>query len=224
MRMGLSGALAVVAVAGTAGAAMAADLSTTPPPPAPLYSPRSAYNWSGPYLGVQGGFDWDNATTPPNHSASESGGIAGVYGGYNWQPSNNWVFGIDASLNWDGATGTGTGLPLPASNSAGPTWKGFLRGRLGYAWDRFMIYGTAGGTIAGYSATTTGPSGSGTATPVGFTVGAGVETALSKNWIARLDYAYENYGTFTLAGSGAVNGQSVTLSGSTLMAGIAYKF
>jgi outer membrane immunogenic protein len=220
---GLKVVLSTIAVAGGAGAAAAADLSM--PQSAPLYAPVSAYNWTGGYLGVQGGFDWNTATTPPDHVANESGGIFGVYGGYNWQANTNWVFGIDASANWDGASGSGTGAVLPTSNSAGPTWKGFVRGRVGYAWDRFMIYGTLGGAMAGYSASTTGPAGSGSATPVGWTIGAGIETAITERWLARLDYSYQNYGSFNVAGSGSfAGGVPVSLSGSTLMAGIAYKF
>jgi len=69
MRKRLWGVLAAAALSGTAGAAAAADLSVArPAPPAP---PILAYNWTGAYLGVQGGFDWDSAFTPPNHAANE---------------------------------------------------------------------------------------------------------------------------------------------------------
>jgi outer membrane immunogenic protein len=231
MRKALMGILALAAVAGTAGAAMAADLSPPlrPLAAAPLYTPVSAYNWTGGYLGVQGGFDWSSASTlfgGNTYPANENGGTAGVYGGYNWQPAGNWVFGVDASVNYDSARGSATsGGPLPLANSAGPTWNGLLRGRLGYAWDRFMIYGTAGGAMTGYSASTTTPNGSGSATPFGWTVGAGIEVAITERWSARLDYSYQNYGTFNVKGSGTfAGGVPVKLSSNSLMAGIAYKF
>jgi outer membrane immunogenic protein len=207
-----------------AGPAIAADLGSEPAPlETPIYSPISAFNWAGGYLGIQGGYDWNYATTPPSFAANENGGIAGIYGGYNWQTASNWVFGVDASVNWDGARGSDPGTP-PATNVAGPSWKGFLRGRLGYAWDRFMVYGTAGGAVMGYTATITGPTGSGSATPWGWTVGLGAEMAITDNWVGRLDYAYQNYGSFTLAGAAPVGGTSVAVNSHTLMVGIARKF
>ena len=231
MRMGLSGILALVAAVGTAGAASAADLSPPLRPlvAAPIYTPVSAYNWTGWYLGVQGGYDWNHASTFSGgftYPANENGLSAGVYGGYNWQPAGNWVFGVDTSINYDWARGSATsGGLLPSANSAGPTWKGLFRGRVGYAWDRFLVYGTAGGAIAGYSASTVGPPGSGSATPFGWTVGGGIEVAMTQRWTARLDYSYQNYGTFNAKGSGTfAGGVPVSLTGSTLMAGIAYKF
>ena len=47
---------------------------------------------------------------------------------------------------------------------------------------------------------------------------------ISQNWIGRLDYAYQNFGTFTLAGAAPVGGTPVTLSASTLTLGVARKF
>ena len=210
-----------------AGPAIAADLGSEPAPlETPIYSPISAFNWAGGYLGIQGGYDWNHATTPPDWSAQENGGIIGIYGGYNWQPASNWVFGVDASINFDWARGSGSSptLPGPTSNSAGPDWKGFLRGRLGYAWDRFMLYGSAGAAVMHYTANITGPSGSGSATPWGWTVGLGAEMAITDNWVGRLDYAYQNYGSFTLAGAAPVGGTSVAVNSHTLMVGIARKF
>ena len=64
----------------------------------------------------------------------------------------------------------------------------------------------------------------GTATPWGWTAGVGVEMGISQNWIGRLDYAYQNFGTFTLAGAAPVGGTPVTLSASTLTLGVARKF
>ncbi len=230
MPMKLNGILAFTAAAGLAGAASAADIYQAPPPiTTPIYTPMPAFTWTGAYIGLQGGYDWNHASTESGsntYPANLNGGIAGVYGGYNWQTASNWVFGIDASINYDWANGSATtGGPLPVANSAGPNWKGLIRGRIGYAWDRFMVYGTAGGAVAGYKATTTGPDGAGSATPWGWTVGGGVEMAVTDNVVARLDYSYQDYGTFTATGTGTfAGGVPVSMTSHSVMAGIAVKF
>jgi outer membrane immunogenic protein len=209
-------ALAAVAALATTDVATAADLDDGTPTPA--HSP--AFDWSGTYLGVQAGLDWNRALTPP-FAATESGLIAGLYGGVNWQMDSSFVVGLDASINWDNARG---GDPTaPAANSAGPTWKGFMRGRAGVAIDNILIYASAGGVAMGYTASVTGFS-AGTATPWGWTAGAGVEISMSDGWVGRIDYAYQDFGTFTLAGSAPVGGSTVSLTASTLTFGIARKY
>jgi outer membrane immunogenic protein len=204
--------LLTVAAADTARAADAPD--GTP------YAP--AFDWSGTYFGVQAGLDWNAAVTPP-FSATESGLIAGLYGGINWQMDPSWVFGLDASINWDGARGTAT-PPAPGTpNSAGPTWKGFVRGRIGFAVDNLLFYATGGGAVMGYRAVVTGV-GSGSATPWGWTAGAGIEMEMSPGWFGRIDYAYQDFGTFTLSGAAPVGGTAVSVTASTLTIGIARKY
>lgn len=214
-------ALAATALVG--GQALAADIYEPPPAaaPPPAYTPVSAYDWSGFYLGLQGGYDWNNAASG-GFTADVDGFIGGVYGGYNWQFAGPWVVGIDGSFNWSGASGSSAAAPI--ANSAEVDWKGFIRGRLGYAVDRFLIYGTAGAAVMDYNATA--GAGSGSATPWGWTIGAGVEAAITQNVTARLDYAYQDYGTFSVTGSGAFAGAGVPVSVSshTLMAGIALKY
>src|ERR1700704_3952982 len=125
------------------GAAMAADVVRPPPLVAkPIVVAPRAYNWSGPYLGIQGG--WDN-----NHAGdvetlgpvTANGAIFGIFGGVNMQLAGPWVVGVDGSINWTNARGTDAGGTL----SFGPTWKGFVRGKLGIAFDRLLLYGTVGG-------------------------------------------------------------------------------
>lgn len=230
MPMKLKGILTFAAAAATAGAASAADIYQPPPPiSTPIYTPAPAFSWTGAYLGIQGGYDWNRARTESGgftYPANLNGGIAGIYGGYNWQTASNWVFGIDGSINYDWAKGSATtGGPLPVANSAGPNWKGFVRGRLGYAWDRVLVYGTLGGAVMGYKATTTGPDGAGSATPWGWTVGGGIEMAFTDNIVGRLDYAYQDYGTFTVNGTGTFGGGvPVSVKSHSLMAGIGVKF
>ena len=104
--------------------------------------------------------------------------------------------------------------------TAGPDWKGFIRGRLGFTAGRLLIYGTGGAAVTHYTASVVGP-GSGSATPWGWTAGAGVEMAITNNLIGRLDWAYQNYGTFNL--NGGLSGVPVSLTANTYMAGLALK-
>jgi outer membrane immunogenic protein len=210
-----SGALAF------SGAAMAADIVRPPPPPAvqPIVIAPATYDWTGHYLGVQGGWETNSASSP-GFSANEDGGLAGVYGGFNVQ-RNNWVWGLDASINWDDAKGGDSSAPL--GNSAGPTWKGLIRGRLGVAFNRTLIYATGGAAVMGYKANVDTFS-SASATPWGWTAGAGAEWALRSKWTVRVDWAYQDYGTFTLKGPAPVGGTSTHVTANTFTAGLGMKF
>ena len=78
-----------------AGAALAADVSVYEPPPlAPAYSPVSAYNWTGPYAGLVGGYGWARGTV------SNSGWIGGAYAGANFQANSNLVVGVEGDFTF----------------------------------------------------------------------------------------------------------------------------
>jgi outer membrane immunogenic protein len=212
-----TGILAFVAAAGFAGAASAADIYQPPPPiDAPIYTPAPAFSWTGAYIGIQGGYDWNRAVASNGDTANIDGGIAGIYGGYNWQTPTNWVFGVDASINYDWARGPVVGSP---GDFGEVDWKGFFRGRLGYAFDRFLIYGTAGGAVAPLKNVGNNPSE--TQTKLGWTVGAGAEMAVTDNVVVRLDYSYADFGRYNF--TQPVN-FSATNKSHTLMGGIAVKF
>ena len=220
MPMRLKGILTFAAVAGFAGAASAADIYQPPPPiSSPIYAPAPAFSWTGFYLGVQGGYDWNRSVTVSTSccTANINGGIAGIYGGYNWQTPSNWVFGVEGSINYDWARGPVVGVP--AGDFGEVDWKGFVKGRLGYAWDRFMIYATAGGAVAPLKNVGTNPTD--VQTRLGWTVGGGVEMAITDNVVARLDYAYSDFGTYAFTTPVAF---TATNKSSTLMGGIAIKF
>jgi outer membrane immunogenic protein len=216
--MRLKGILTFAAVAGFAGAASAADIYQPPPPiESPIYSPAPVFSWTGFYLGVQGGYDWNRSVASNGDTASIDGGIAGIYGGYNWQTPSNWVFGVEGSINYDWARGPVVGAP--AGTFGEVDWKGFVKGRVGYAWDRFLLYASAGGAVAPLKAT--GTVVTDVQTNLGWTVGGGVEMAITDNVVARLDYAYSDFGTYTFTTPAPF---TATNKSHTLMGGIAIKF
>jgi outer membrane immunogenic protein len=123
---------------------------------------RSPYNWTGFYFGADGGFAWQRATgtlttasgavlTPYGYSGS--GPFAGSFVGGNYQ-FNRFVLGVEGDWQWSNLTGSNQALaPLGATGAlpSGPftvstTIKdyGSIRGRLGIAFDRFLVFGTGG--------------------------------------------------------------------------------
>jgi len=180
---------AAVAVLGFATAASAADLSRREamPAKAPMYAP--VYNWTGFYVGVNLGGAWSESNS---NFGQASGVVGGGQIGYNWQPVGTpLVLGIEADIQ-------GTSLKNSSSIGGGITGDakvpafGTVRARLGYAWDRFMVYGTGGFAYSDTKVSLTGPGGSVSDTKwgTGWTAGGGVEWAFLGPWSAKLEYLY----------------------------------
>jgi outer membrane immunogenic protein len=210
------------------GIAAAADL---PPLPA-TYAPVQVFSWTGFYIGGNAGFGWTKAsgtlTTigPESFSVTGNGFLGGAQAGYNWQVGPV-VLGAEA--DFQGTTASG-----PFSAVAGPTisateklpWFGTVRGRLGYAIDRVMLYATGG---AVYGDTTL----NGTISTVGsfsnsttfwsWTAGAGVEAAFWDCWSARIEYLYIGNPSRTPPIS-TVTALSETANINIVRAGIDYHF
>src|SRR6188474_3059276 len=131
--------------------ALAADLPYKAPPPAPVMIP--VVNWTGFYIGINGGYSWGKAgrelsffnpltgiqIIPPVGSGDTSdsnlnGGLFGGQLGYNWQ-SGNWVFGFETDAQWTGQRGTASrlcGLLATAASACLPGVSlGTFRGRAG---------------------------------------------------------------------------------------------
>ena len=141
-------------------------------------------NWSGLYVGANGGYGWSANTDPLDPTGAFGGGQIG----YNFQRGNI-VFGIEADIQGSGVSDSGYGLKSSLD------YFGSVRGRLGYAFDRALVYGTGGfgyGQVTndGYAETQTG-----------WVAGGGVEYKLTPAWSAKAEYQY-----FDLGASSGVNG------------------
>ena len=151
------------------GSATAADLPVKAPP---IMAPVAA-NWTGFYLGVDGGYGWGVNTgssfntnpsgvvggtgTAAATGATETprGGFFGATAGYNFQ-SGAFVWGLETDLQWSGIKGSGTAIvPCCApgftaasatlATSQNLTWFGTTRGRLGWlASPNLLLYATGG--------------------------------------------------------------------------------
>lgn len=257
-----------IAVIGLVQEAAAADIDTpylrgsdgyeiAPVPPAWL--------WTGFYGGVHVGaaigtanfadpfgssIFGDNVTTP--------GFLAGGQIGYNWEaPNSPWVFGLEADLGWLDADGTNTclaysGLFVSANCRAQPNMMGDLTARVGWAYGQFnhSLFYVKGGAAFVHNQldiTTNGApllglaplTASSSFTNVGWTVGAGLEHAITPAWSVKLEYDYIGFGGKTVSTPPGlvqplpgVNGYDFTPAGTTSVTqnfqevklGLNYKF
>ncbi len=116
-----------------------------------------------------------------NNPTKPSGFVGGVQAGYNWQ-SGPWVFGVEGDIQATGANDTFA--PWKFSNP----WFGTVRGRVGYAFNNILFYGTGGLAFGELRGETFGLSE--THTKAGWTVGVGAEFGLTQNWSAKIEYLY----------------------------------
>jgi len=211
---------AAVALAfASAGVSQAADLGRRPvemPVKAPLYSP--AYNWSGFYLGVVGGGGWGGSSWDSTGSFDISGWTAGGTAGYNYQVGQA-VFGLEGDISWSDIRGTTLGC-CETKN----TWLSTVRGRLGYAFDRFMPYVTGGAAFGEVQANVPGfPGASDTRT--GWTLGGGVEYAITNNLSAKAEYLYVDLGSFNCGiNCGVAPNDNVSFNSHIVRGGLNWKF
>src|ERR1700730_5196426 len=142
---------------GMASPAQAADMRPAPPPPAPVYVPPP-FTWTGFYIGGNLGGAWANTTiTDSLFGLNFSNGnnavfVAGGQAGFNYQFSNV-VVGVEGDFDWaannNNTTAGVVGLGHTFTASANDRWMATVAGRLGYAFDRWMIYAKGGGGWVG---------------------------------------------------------------------------
>jgi len=217
--------LAFAALAVWVGTAAAADLSRGPAP-APYYkAPELApvYNWSGFYIGINGGGGWGTSTWTTGGSFNTSGGLIGGTVGYNYQ-MNQVVLGVEGDIDWANISGTRTAAGVCAFGcSTKDSWLGTVRGRVGYAADRFMPYLTGGLALGDIKASLPGFTG-GSTTNAGWTIGGGIEFAIVGHWTAKAEYLYVDLGSFNCGLSCGAVTQNVSFTTNLLRGGVNYRF
>ena len=223
MKKLLLASVGMLALGITSASAADIALRRAPPPPAPVYTP--AFTWTGFYAGINGGYGWGGSTSFSApfalSSFDTSGGLVGGTLGYNYQ-MNQIVFGVEGDIDasWIKGSSICGGFTCQTKNS----WLGTLRGRIGYAFDRFMPYVTGGAAFGDIRATTPGFAGV-TNTNAGWTVGAGLEFAIAGNWTAKAEYLYVNLGKFNCGLScGLTATDNVSFSTNLVRGGVNYRF
>jgi outer membrane immunogenic protein len=216
-------------------AVSAADLPVKAPP-----VPIAIYDWTGFYIGVSGGGSLGTSTHIDAATGlgdtlgyNVKGGLVGGTLGYNWQVSN-FVFGFEGDASWVGEYGShpddGLAGSLAFTSFTKETWVATARGRLGYAVNNLLFYGTGGyaaaGVEAGVKDANTGALlASATSTRSGWTAGGGLEWGFAPNWSAKFEWVYmkfESAAFNTLAAEGPRS--SVPLDDNVVRAGINYRF
>src|SRR5271166_2819550 len=205
--------LLLAGIAATAlfgGSAEAADLAR----PVPVYRPPPVvtyFTWTGCYVGGNVGGAWTHTdwtdqipgdpffgTDFGSHNAN--GWLGGAQVGCNYQVGG-WVFGIQGDYDWAQATGNNANALLPLlTDQSSPRSLASVTGRIGYAWDRFLLYAKGGGAwerndysvlIGGLTVATASE------TRGGWTVGVGGEYAFLDWLTGFIEYDYYNFGTNT---------------------------
>jgi outer membrane immunogenic protein len=228
-----------------AASASAADLGPiTKAPPVPV-----VYSWTGCYLGIEGGGNWGrsshtavgapnpaNAGLPITNDFNLSGGMVGGTIGCNYQ-LGDWVIGIENDASWTNKSGSANDIPpfnvLTVSHT-GEDWIDTLRGRIGFAWNRALVYGTGGAAFAGTTVTVCPPLApcvNDSQSRVGWVAGAGLEFAVWETLSVKLEYLHADFGTaryinpsvVTTAG-GTIVTRDVTLTDDMVRAGLNWRF
>jgi outer membrane immunogenic protein len=179
------------------------------------------FTWTGFYLGINGGGAFGSSTWDTAGSINPSGGLVGGTIGYNYQISH-FVVGAEADIDWASISGTTTTAACPAGCKTGDSWLSTVRGRVGYAADRFLPFVTGGAALGNINATTAGLTTS--ATNAGWTLGAGVEFAFSPSWSAKAEYLYVNLGKFNCGLNCGAPTDNVSFTANIVRGGINYRF
>jgi outer membrane immunogenic protein len=221
--------------------AWAADLPmrTAAAPPVPMIAP---WSWTGLYVGGYAGGSfgstkWTNINTPQQLSGntSPSGFTGGGLVGYNYQ-IGAFVVGAEGEFGYDGRRGSNTFI---ATNGTLREAKftgndiGRIRARAGYAWGNMLIYAAGGVSFADGSLRLTNPANGFNQSVgnnfTGWNIGLGGEYAFTQNWIARLEYIYDGFGSHSynygfLANNNNFATRNLTWNENTVRVAVEYKF
>ncbi len=193
---------------------------------AALAAPAPAYDWTGFYIGLNGGFAAGNVDAETSRDESDHsvfGGMFGVQGGYNVMMDNGIVLGFEGTMSYNGAAGE------VISDHAGPPrgdqydrteyhWTATLAPRVGIAFNQFVVYGKAGLALSGLDAVFHDDTGTSRAAQSlgGALVGVGVEYAATDMVTVGGEANFINYGS-GLRDNGAGNGFNAAQSISTFL-------
>ncbi|MCP4317632.1 MAG: porin family protein [Hyphomicrobiales bacterium] len=235
--------LAIATSIALSSAAFAADAVDTVPAAAPA-PVAPAYDWTGFFIGIQGGYEWrdddlqDTGFGPPpiGTTFDFDGAVLGIHAGYN-QQYGNFVLGVIGDFEW--ADGSGVSGPFgPGADVFGraeANWTGSVRARLGYTFNNWMVFATGGGAVGDFDfdyASPTPTFGVGdqfSDTMWGWTAGGGVAVMFNQNWSGFAEYRYTDYGSasstiIVCCGVPPPNNQTHDITSNALRVGLSRKF
>lgn len=135
------------------------------------------FDWRGSYIGLDAGSQSGTMTYTPGFTVALIPGAAyGIFGGHNWQ-NGNLVYGLEFRL------GSTRAVPTGGTPAEGFVYLADMKGRVGIAMDKALIYGFAGPSIGRYRL-----SASTAWNLSGYNFGAGVDFAVSDNVVVGMEY------------------------------------
>ncbi len=192
MRKYLLVAVSTAAMSFSSQAVLAADVLAPVDP---------GYDWSGPYVGLQGGWSWGDvdydipAYAPEPPDGDVDGLVLGGYAGYNMQAMYGMVWGVEIGGNWRDVDGSDPTVAVVGEEFVtDQEWDASAVIHVGLPMDNFMFYGLGGGTVTEITGQYDPGFSDESDTVWGWTVGAGLEGAITETFHARLEYRYADYG------------------------------
>jgi outer membrane immunogenic protein len=190
------------------------------------FAQAPSFNWTGFYIGLNAGgassriehslsvpaIDDDpaRAFTSSDRDLSFTGGFQA---GYNWMFAPNWLLGIEGDINYLRGSHQSSFAFLNSSEDVVGTqntrlrWLATVRGRLGYTWANTLVYATGGLAIGGVRSNVDAArfdpaveatfAGSYSSTRTGWTIGGGLEQALTNRVSLRIEYLHFDLGDFS---------------------------
>src|SRR5208282_4353139 len=227
--------VAGVSLIALANRAHADDLSGSMALKAPA-APAPYYDWTGFYVGGHVAYSLGRVNSTlsdpdPTASSNSFGSLyGGVEAGYNYVLPSRMFLGIEADITFPnflengvtftGATAQGTTVTDQIDYIA------TLRGRFGYAFDHWLIYGTGGFAWSqarfGETPGVAGNEDTVLLTRTGWALGLGAEAAIAPDWTVRIEYLYDRFGTVAGVFPSGTGYQSV-FDIQTLRLGLNYK-
>ena len=213
MRKIFLGVISALALSPTVSAG-AAELPARTYSKAPAMVPSPLYDWSGFYIGLNGGGGSANACWDFLADAfgdlpglegchNATGGTFGGQIGYRWQAAN-WVFGVEGQGNWADFKGNNVSLLFsPNLNQSQVNSFGLLTGQIGYAWNNVLFFVKGGAAVTGnrydaFSSAGGVPLASASESRWGGTLGAGIEFGFARDWSLGVEYDHLFMGTRNL--------------------------
>jgi outer membrane immunogenic protein len=213
---------------GLSAPASAADMAARPYTKAPPPIVAPIYDWTGFYIGANGGWGQSRgcvdfvtpAGTVAGGCASRSGGLAGGQIGYRWQ-TNQFVLGLEAQGDWADIKNTRVSLIDPLLSTTGKTdGIGLFTAQLGWAWNASLLYVKGGAAVTHnrldvFNNLTGVGLDSASHTRWGGALGVGWEYGFAPNWSVGVEYDHLWMGNDnrTFAGAGVLTPGGVTLLG-----------
>jgi outer membrane immunogenic protein len=230
------------AFAAIAGQAYASDLPSTkaPPPPPVLIAAPVAFSWTGFYGGIEGGVDFTQTTGALNNTAlgttapynvRSTGVPLGGMVGYNKQ-IGALVLGVEANADGiiDGrrTVSPSDALGNPYRVTALNTYDADLRGRVGFAIDRALLFAAGGVAFGNVNTSYSGAALPGAASfnseRVGWTAGGGMEYAITNNVIGRAEYRFTDFGSASYTNVATSVSDKTRYESNAALLGLMYKF